>query len=144
MTDELYARLNAPKDAKCRIETNQEKIKELHIMMLPSGIRYDKDYVQTSPEDPMLKFAEKLERLEKEKVELERRYIEAYEDVEALSKKLNNADQEKIIVWRHLLCKNNRDYANKIDRAESSVNRLYGDAIKALEVIIRKDDKKIQ
>lgn len=47
------------------IETLQLRIKELQMSLLPSGIRYDKDKVQTSPSDQMLEIAAKVDDLER-------------------------------------------------------------------------------
>lgn len=47
------------------IETLQLRIKELQMSLLPRGIRYDTDKVQTSPSDQMLEVAAKLDALER-------------------------------------------------------------------------------
>jgi DNA-directed RNA polymerase specialized sigma24 family protein len=47
------------------IETLQLRIKELQLSLLPSGIRYDTDKVQTSPSDQMLEIAAKVDDLER-------------------------------------------------------------------------------
>lgn len=47
------------------IETLQLRIKELQMSLLPSGIRYDKDKVQTSHSDQMLEIAAKVDDLER-------------------------------------------------------------------------------
>lgn len=41
-----------------------QKESYLTLSMLPGAIRYDKDKVESSPEDPMLKFAERLSDIE--------------------------------------------------------------------------------
>ena len=47
------------------IETLQLRIQELQMSLLPRGIRYDTDKVQTSPSDQMLEVAAKLDALER-------------------------------------------------------------------------------
>ena len=48
------------RDIKGEIMTLEKHEEYIRLSMLPGAVRYDKDQVQTSPEDPMLKFAEKL------------------------------------------------------------------------------------
>ena len=54
------------RDERADIETLQLRIKELQMSLLPSGIRYDTDKVQTSPTDQMLKVAAEVDALERE------------------------------------------------------------------------------
>ena len=42
----------------------REQIAQAELAVLPSAIRYDLDRVQSTPDDPMLRMAEKLERYE--------------------------------------------------------------------------------
>lgn len=48
------------------IETLQLRIKGLQLSLLPSGIRYDSDRVQTSPSDKMIEVAAKVDALERQ------------------------------------------------------------------------------
>jgi DNA-directed RNA polymerase specialized sigma24 family protein len=48
------------------VETLQLRIKELQLSLLPSGIRYDTDKVQTSPSDKMIEVAAKVDALERQ------------------------------------------------------------------------------
>lgn len=48
------------------IETLQIRIQELQLSLLPSGIRYDTDKVQTSPSDKMLEVTAKVDALERQ------------------------------------------------------------------------------
>lgn len=65
------------------LERKQANIRE---SMLPSGIRYDKDQVQTSPEDPMLKFAERISEAE----ELRQKRIAKLREDSALAQRILN------------------------------------------------------
>ena len=47
------------------IETLQLRIKELELSLLPRGIRYDRDKIQTSPSDQMIEVASKIDELER-------------------------------------------------------------------------------
>lgn len=48
------------RDIKGEIMTLEKHEEYIRLSMLPGAVRYDKDNVQSSPEDPMLKFAEKI------------------------------------------------------------------------------------
>ena len=103
--------------------------------MLPSGIRYDKENVQISAADPMMKFVEKLSDLEDSLKVLEKSYTEQYTKVESLIKQINDARLEEILILRYLVGLNPRDIASSMGYAESWVHKLHRDAIKELEVI---------
>ena len=53
------------RNERADIETLQLRIKELQLSLLPRGIRYDSDKVQTSPSDQMLEVAAKVDALER-------------------------------------------------------------------------------
>lgn len=53
------------RDERADIQTLQLRIAELEMSLLPRGIRYDTDKVQTSPSDQMLEVAAKLDALER-------------------------------------------------------------------------------
>ena len=135
MTDELYEVLNKPRWTKIRIATKRAQIENIHEMMLPSGIRYDKENVQSSPSDPMMKFVEKLSDLESSLQELEKSYTDQYTKVENLIKKINDARLEEILTLRYLVGLNPRDIAKSMGYAESWVHKLHRDAIKDLEIL---------
>ena len=65
------------------LERKQANIRK---SMLPSGIRYDKDQVQTSLEDPMLKFAERISEAE----ELRQQRIVKLREDSALAQRILN------------------------------------------------------
>ena len=144
MTDELYTLLNKPKWTKIRIATKRAQIEDLHLMMLPSGIRYDKESVQSSPSDPMMKFIEKLSDLESDLKALEKSYTEQYTEVEKLIKKLDDARLEEIVTLRYLVGYDPKDIATAMGYAESWVHKLHRDAIKELEAVggYKEDSKK--
>ena len=55
-----------------RIKRITLQIEELESCLMPQGIRYDKDKVQTSPEDTLSKVAGKILELEKQRTQLMR------------------------------------------------------------------------
>lgn len=70
MTGHEYMRQVRQIELKIRRLTLQ--IEELESCLLPQGIRYDRDKVQTSPEDVLPKIAGKIQELEKQRTQLSR------------------------------------------------------------------------
>lgn len=102
MTDEVYEMLNEPKQIRSQIRMVNDEIEALELSMLPGCIRYDKDKVQVSPEDPMAKFAEKLDDLETKRSILREKYLTAHNRVVMAAEKLA-PDEGEVIVMRYLL-----------------------------------------
>lgn len=59
--EELFRNIRA---ARKELWILGQRESDLTLSMLPGAIRYDKDKVESSPEDPMLKFAERLSDIE--------------------------------------------------------------------------------
>lgn len=70
MTGHEYMRQVRQIELKIRRLTLQ--IEELESCLLPQGIRYDRDKVQTSPEDTLSRITGKIMELEKERTQLSR------------------------------------------------------------------------
>ena len=52
------------RDTRREISLLERQEDYIRLSMLPGAVRYDKDNVQSSPEDPMLKFAERISEVE--------------------------------------------------------------------------------
>ena len=76
MKDEVYEFLTMPKKTKLQIRSKQMQIEDLRLQMLPGAVRYDKDIVQSSPEDPMMKFIVRVDELERDIEGLKQRYVD--------------------------------------------------------------------
>ena len=144
MTDRLYMFLNRPRWTKTSIATKKEQIADLHRMMLPGAVRYDTVSVQTSPDDPMAKFAEKLFDLEEDLKKLESNYVRQYSEVEQLICKLDDKRLEEVITLRYLVGKSFEDIASTMDYAESWIYKLHREAIGELEILggFKEDSKR--
>lgn len=70
MTDEVFNLLSAPRITQYRIKQIESQIRALEFSLLPSGIRYDQDKVQTSPEDQTSKVVTQIDRLERQADEM--------------------------------------------------------------------------
>ena len=90
------------RDERADIETLQLRIKELQLSLLPRGIRYDGDKVQTSPSDQMLEVAAKVDALERKMqmklVKLNQDMVKAMEIVQAMP----TPEYRQLITLRYL------------------------------------------
>lgn len=143
MTDKLYHILTEPKRIKSKIKRISERIEDTRLMMLPSGIRYDMDKIISSPSDQMLKFAEKLDELDKEKQKLTKEYFEARDYLFELVDNLSDETKKDIIQNHFILNKKFYQIAERIQYSEAQTYRLYADAIEELENMIVNDSKHI-
>ncbi len=141
VTKQLYKILEAPCDTGRNIAIIKVKMIELERMMLPGAIRYDKDAVQSSPQDPMLAFAEKMDELNRQLEGLESKYINEYQTVEKLIEPLDTK-HKGVLTLKYLAGFKPEEIANKLSYAESYVYKLQREAIQILED--SKEDSKSQ
>lgn len=104
-----------------RIRRITLQIEELESCLLPQGIRYDKDKVQTSPEDTLSKVAAKILALEKLRTQLTReRALLLLEIQDALDQL--ESEQERIVLEAYYLSRMTmRDIAEMINYSIRSV-----------------------
>lgn len=97
MKDAVYDFLTMPKRTKLQIRAKQMQIEDLRLQMLPGAIRYDKDSVQSSPEDPMMKFIVRVDELERDIKALKDRYVTEQKLISEAIEELQD-DREKVIL----------------------------------------------
>lgn len=90
------------------IEHLRELIRSAKASLLPSGISYDRDKIQTSPDDTMSKIMAKAVDMQKELengiASLQERHIEA----EKLIQSLDNSDEREVMRYYYLDTDNGR------------------------------------
>ena len=77
MKESVYKALTKPKRIRAQIRKAEAEMEGLKLSMLPGAIRYDKDKVQLSPEDPMAKYVVRLDELERKIASLQMDYLDA-------------------------------------------------------------------
>lgn len=137
MTDELYKFIKKPLWTKAKIKNTQAKIEDLNTMMLPGAIRYDKDKVQTSPSDPMLKYAERLTELEEELKKLQERYLKEQKDITDMIEKVPDPNEQTVLINRYINGMYFEDIAKNIPASISTVYRWHRLGMNHLEELIR-------
>lgn len=119
------------------IEHLKELIKSAEMGLLPSGIRYDRDKVQTSPSDTMSTVLSKAmdmeNELKKSLANLQERHIE----VEKLIQTLKNSDEREVLRYYYLDTINGRpltweQVAIRVNFQVRQVHRIHERAMAAL------------
>lgn len=104
-----------------RIRRITLQIEELESCLLPQGIRYDKDKVQTSPEDTLSKVAAKILALEKLRTQLTRERALLLLEIQGALDQLES-EQERIVLEAYYLSRMTmRDIAEMINYSIRSV-----------------------
>lgn len=125
------------------IEHLKRMISNAEAGLLPSGIRYDKDKVQTSPQDTMSKVIAKAvdmqRELEQSIAELQERHIEA----EQLIKQLDNSDEREVLRYYYMDVEQGKpltweQVGIRMNYYKRHVLRIHGKALYNLAQIVRK------
>ena len=91
------AMLYQVRDEQGEINIIRQQIAQAELALLPSGIRYDTDRVQTSPDDPMLRMAEKVERYEAQLRKHLDKIIAKRQRAFAMIRRLKDPTQRKVL-----------------------------------------------
>lgn len=130
--EKVYKLLSKPRKIRREITRVNGEIEALiQSYALPKAITYDKDPVQTSPEDPMCKYMAEKERLEKKRDKLLIKYVEAQRDI---SIKLDAVPElgALIITRRFLENLSFADIIAEVGLSERQMYRYYNEALEEL------------
>lgn len=132
MNRALYLVLARPKRIRLQIRKTEAVIEGLRLSMLPGSVRYDKDRVQSSPDDPMTQYITRIEKLEKKIQELQLKYLDAQDEIVLLADSLPGP-QDTIITLRFVSGWDFPGIAKSLGMSERQMFRYYRKAIDALE-----------
>lgn len=130
--ENVYKLLTEPRRIKIKIKRINSEIEALTLAFaLPKGLTYDKDPVQTSPDDAMAKYMVEKDRLTKIREKLLKDYSKAQEEI---SKRLNGVNETGalIISYRFLEERPFPEIAMLICRSERQMYRYYHIALDEL------------
>ncbi len=127
-----------------------KKQKNLNIYSaLPSGIRYDKDRVQTSPKDPMDSILEDLSRIQDEISRHARKLNKNKQRAMRLIRKLDKSTYRQVLTLYYLTLKDDKklmswlDVAEEMGYSEDWIKHQHGYALKEFSrFYVDKDPKK--
>jgi DNA-directed RNA polymerase specialized sigma24 family protein len=130
MTEEVYQLLYAPRKIDRKIGRINAKIESLRYSLSVSGIRYDKDNVQSSPSDRMSEVFAEIDELERDRDALIHNRMEYISSIEHNVDTLDD-DEERTILYMQYI---GNDNAQKIaDTIPCSLRTYYRTRKKALD-----------
>lgn len=102
------------------------------------AIRYDKDHVQTSPQDYLSMAMDDIMKIEKQIEDKEAHIEELKGEAYAIVRMITQADQRVILEWYYLNGLSMVDTANKMNIAERTAYYLREDALETFGKMMRK------
>ena len=94
---ETYSLLRSVHQLKRRIWWMQVRRDELQACLLPPGLRYDKDLVQTTPEDKLAKYAVEVADLDRDIIKMRRRRAQLIARISQAVDQLTDERDKQII-----------------------------------------------
>lgn len=136
---EIYLYLGKIRNLHRREKQLREQITDLRMCLLPSGISYDKDKVQTSPEDMTLKVFAQLDEVE---CKLQRVVFQIYEARTAITNRvfILPAKERQVLLLYYVDCWNMRMIADRLHITERHAFRLKNNGISMLQKIQEGDN----
>lgn len=127
MTEAVYKLLTKPRKIRGQIKKAEAEMEGLKLSMLPGAIQYDKDKVQSSPQDLMAQYAVRLDELERKIEDLQTEYLNAQDEVVAVANELTSPG-DVIITLRFISGWDFQSIAKEISMSERQMFRYYKQA----------------
>lgn len=132
--NDIVALLKQVRAKRRELAILRESIAELRMMLMPSGIRYDKDKIQTSPKDKLSETVEKLVYLEKKYQKRIRCLSDDLAKVEELLEAMPTSEYREVLHLRYLAGRTKpmtwMEVAEKMGYSEDHVRgKLHGKAL---------------
>ena len=136
--NEVYTYLMQVRLIDKRIWLAQIEHDEMQTCLLPSAITYDKDVVQTSPEDKMSGIAGKVFDMERKISRLKTQKAHLIITIKSQISQLPDEDQ-RIVLTAFFLCRQPmRQIAENTNRSISGVYTIRRKAIQSMRIILEK------
>ena len=134
MEQEVYEKLSAAVQCREKMTKVGAQIQELHYRLLPSGIDYTKDRVQSSPSDQMAEYGARLDELSRTYEELCNEYQPAMERVRKyIDDNLEDHRMRLVLDLKYVSGLKWKDVAIQSSYAQSTVYKIHSQAIGILE-----------
>lgn len=138
MKDEVYEFLTMPKKTKLQIRSKQMQIEDLRLQMLPGAIRYDKDIVQSSPGDPMMKFIVRVDELERAIEGLKQRYVDEQKMISEAIEMLEDEREQVVLIGRYVSGDSYDEIAAELFLSVDRVFQIHRSAVDKMVDIVDK------
>ena len=114
MSKELYHKLTKSERIGYKLIGLKAQIEELRSHLLPSGIAYDKENVQSSPDDKIAKVVMEIEELQEEYSALQLKQADAIKETREFINKLSDPKQIVIMELSYIAHLNHKEIADEI------------------------------
>ncbi len=94
--------LTQPNRILSDINIKREKTEALRENILPKGVSFDKERVQSAPDDKMAQYVAKLEEIEQTLKDLYEKYYKAVNEVERVIYLVNDQDAREVLAKRYM------------------------------------------
>lgn len=138
MKDEVYEFLTMPKKTKLQIRSKQMQLEDLMLQMLPGAIRYDKDIVQSSPGDPMLKFTVRVDELERDIEGLKQRYADEQKLISEAIEMLEDKREQVVLIGKYVSGDSYDEIAAELSLSVDRVFQIHRSAVDNMVSIVDK------
>ena len=102
MEKDVLSFLKQIRGVRFELITAQRTYEEIRAMLMPSGSRYDRDRVQTSPEDRMPGAVAELLEIEKKQKELETKLLKEILTAEQLLEEMQTSEHRELLKLRYM------------------------------------------
>lgn len=124
MNKEAYTFLNSARVLHWRYLRLKSKHDELERCLYPAGIRYDRDKVQTSPDDAISKIVAEINALEIEMEQVKQSRSEQIIKIDKAIKSLDSEVHETVLIRRFIGRKPVSEIAREMGYAESTIYKF--------------------
>ena len=137
--DRAEAYLKLIRDNGRALKSQRDELDALRYKASGAGaIRYDKDHVQTSPQDFLSMAMDDIIKIEKEIEARESRLENLKGEAYATVRMIKNADHRIVLEWYYLNGLSMVDTANKMSISERTAYYLREDALESFGVFLKK------
>ena len=124
MNKQVYDFLNSARVLHWQWLRLKSKHDELELCLLPSAIRYDRDKVQTSPEDPMAKIVGELNSLEIKMAQIQYDKAQRIEEIYKAINSLDSNEERTALAMRYINRKPVTEIAEAMGYAEPTIYKF--------------------
>ena len=138
MKQNVYEFLARPRHIKSQIRKKETELYGLRMSVLPGGIDYSQDKVQTSPSsDQMAKYAARIDDIMHDIERLQDEYAEAIEDIMLACQSLEDIEGD-IISMRWVGGMDFGSISEEVNLSERQMFRKYHDGLEKMSVNVSK------
>jgi hypothetical protein len=137
MTDKVYRLLYAPRRIDREISRINDRISSLKYSLLASGIRYDKDSVQTSPSDRMTDVFAEIDELERKRDAMVFSRIDAMNRIETAIGFLEDDEQKTVLSRQYIGNESVDSLTGTMHYSRRKIYTIRRIALKNLENIVK-------